>query len=213
MNEKTYSEIEGNAEGIIQKIRAEADKNLSDIIASAKNKAESIIKDAEISIEQGKKKTRDELNISMQRLKEIMDSSEKMEIKRIVLGRKNVFAEQVIKTAGQISADFRNKSEYKSFLISSIRKGMQLISKDTVAIKYSPKDESFINNKMKDELSELSKKNNIRINLNKDDFSDIGLVIMSEDGSIIYDARYNALFKRMSEEVYMKIIGEIKWEG
>ena len=46
------------------------------------------------------------------------------------------------------------------------------------------------------------------VEFKKSDFSEIGVIVQSQDGRLLFDNRFSARLKRAYDEIYMKLLKE-----
>ena len=98
-----------------------------------------------------------------------------------------------------VAAAFRQTREYTTFLQSAINEGARVINTQEVTVVYSPLDEKIMNDNFK---------NKGKYKLLKGDFNDLGVIVQSVDGRLLFDNRLAARLKRKYDEIYSQLIAE-----
>lgn len=213
MNKEIYSKINReNAEEIRKKINQEADYESNEILLRAKKEAERIFAQAKKEIENKKQNVLKDLDKEIVALKERMLSAINLEKKKIVLGEKDRFVEEVIESVKKEAEGFRNSGGYKVFLEKAILEAVNVIDNQNLDIFYSFLDQNIVNDSFMKEIENLCRDRfgeNFSLKYQKGDFKDIGIIAVSQDGRLMYDNRFLSRLKRAYEEIYIKSLREI----
>jgi vacuolar-type H+-ATPase subunit E/Vma4 len=109
----------------------------------------------------------------------------------------------------QKAARFRSDPGYSEFLVRAIVEGMQVLDVNQGVVYYAAADEHIFNGdfvkKVTDSLRKAMNKE-CSLTLNKSDFKDIGVIVNSQDGRMMYDNRFDARLGRMYEDIYMELL-------
>ncbi|MDD4183712.1 MAG: V-type ATP synthase subunit E family protein, partial [Candidatus Omnitrophica bacterium] len=144
-----------NAEEIRKKIHEETDYETKEILSRAKTMAANILNDAR---EQAEKDKADGLLIlekKINTIKERIFSALNLEKKRVIMGEKSKFIEEVFIELGNCASAFRREQEYPPFLKRVILEATDVIDAKSLEVLYSPFDEKIINDAFADDAKKL----------------------------------------------------------
>jgi len=200
-----------NAQVICSKISEDADDEIKSILGAARKESEKINSAARKVIEDKNQVIFKDLEREIQKSREKILSSLNLEKKRLVLGEKDKFIQSVLAQVKKKAEDFRRESNYLEFLKNAIIEGVEVIEENNIEIYYSVLDERIFNDDFKDKIEKACSqilKTECSLKFNKADFSDLGVIVNSIDGRIMYDNRFLARLERVKEEVYMELLKE-----
>lgn len=207
-----------SADSICEKINEEADSQSADILSMAEKEAERILNEARVEAEEKKNIILKDLDIELGKMKERAVSIVSLEKKRIFLEEKNNYAQDVFRSVKKMAEEFRSSPKYRDFLIKSILEGVRVIDKEELTVIYSYLDGKLFNDGFIKEIKSSCKEKyskNISLELKVDEFQDkkhvgqdIGVIVRSKDGGLIFDNRFSARLKRVYNEVYMQLVKE-----
>lgn len=212
MDNKLLGKInEENASVICAKIAEEADDEILTILEQARKETGKIISGAQKVAEDKKEMINKDAEREIQKSQEKMLSSLNLEKKHLVFAQKDKFIQLVLAEAKKKSEEFRNASAYPEFLESAIVEGIKVIEQNNIEIYYSYLDEhlfneAFIKNIKSSCFAVMNKDCNVKFN--KSDFKDLGVIVNSAGGRMMYDNRFLARMERAKEEIYMELLKE-----
>jgi vacuolar-type H+-ATPase subunit E/Vma4 len=184
---------------ICERIQQEAQAEVTFLKQKAQHGAEKIMADAKTEAEKRKNELLLNLEEEQQKIRERVFSTLNLEKKKIVLQEKEALADKVLAELKTVAAGFRQSKEYIAFLQSAIDEGAKVINTPEVSVVYSPQDEKLINDNFR---------NKGKYKLQKGDFADLGVIVRSAEGRLLYDNRFAARFKRKYDEIYSQLIAE-----
>lgn len=197
---RMISEIEKETRIRIEQINQQANTQAQQIILDAKKQAERIIKEE-------KEKTLEKISVMKQRA----EATLKMEIRKMQFELKKRFADSVIEKVKEFAWSLRQDSEYKKFLKKAIVEGIMVIDSPQMVIKFSPPDREIFTPDLEKEIKEVCKKElkrNVSLSFVEGDFQDIGVIVCSADGFVMYENTFSARLKRIHETVYSELLSE-----
>ncbi|MFA4992085.1 MAG: V-type ATP synthase subunit E [Candidatus Omnitrophota bacterium] len=213
MENKNRPEInKENADKICDRIRSDSEREVLDILDKANLEKKKILDEAAREAGLKKQDMLKALDKDIERLRQKIFSTLNLEKKRLALDEKNRIAEDVFKAAGKLAAEFRDTRGYRDFLEKAILEGMRIVNKDEIDIAYSFMDEKVMKENFENRANDLRRDNSgggVSIRFQKSDFKDIGVIVRSRDGGLIYDNTFLSRLKRVKEEMYMKLLREM----
>jgi vacuolar-type H+-ATPase subunit E/Vma4 len=93
--------------------------------------------------------------------------------------------------------------------MQAIVEGMEVLDVNQGVVYYAAADEHIFNDGFMKKVSERLRRAMNRecsLTLNKSDFNDIGVIVNSPDGRMMYDNRFDARLSRMYEDIYMDLL-------
>lgn len=202
-------------EKIVDRLISEIERDVSErverIVQQANSKAQHIISNAKETAQQILDSEKEKAQQMISTIRQKAEASIKMEIRKSQLRLKKEFADTVIEKVRQMGANFRSDSGYKNFLKNVILETIEVIGMPVVIIRFSSLDAEYFGPDFEKEINEVCKKElkkTVVVRFVKDEFQDIGVIGMSEDGFIVYDNTFSARLKRQYEEIYSSLIGE-----
>ncbi len=215
MKQKKESYLEENienAEEIRKKIHEETDYETKEIISRAKALAASIINEARQQADKDKQEALSRLEKKITIIKERIFSALNLEKKKVVMGEKSKFINEVFCEVASQAKLFRERQEYAIFLKEIILKAAKVLSVSNLEVIYSFMDDKLINDSFIKEAKSLCQNKlgqEISLKFSKDDFSDIGFIVQSVDGRLIYDGRFTSRFKMAQDDIYMDLLRKL----
>jgi vacuolar-type H+-ATPase subunit E/Vma4 len=198
-----------NAEVICAKISQDADEEVKTILEQARKESDKIASQARKVIEDKNQEISKKLEREIQKSREKILSSLNLEKKRLVLGEKDKFIQSVLAQVRKNAQDFRKENDYQEFLQNAIIEGAEVIEENNIEVYYSRLDESIFS---QDFMVKIEKactqalKTGCGLKFNKADFNDLGVIVNSIDGRIMYDNRFLARLERVKEKIYMELL-------
>ena len=184
---------------ICARIQKEAQAEVAFLKQKAEHGAQKIVTDAKTEAEQKKNELILSLEEEQQKIRERVFSTLNLEKKKIVLQEKEALADKVMAELKTVAAAFRKSGEYAAFLQAAINEGIRVINAEEVTVVFSPQDEKLINDNFR---------NKGKYKLQKGDFNDLGVLVQSADGRLLFDNRFAARLKRKYDEIYSQLIAE-----
>jgi vacuolar-type H+-ATPase subunit E/Vma4 len=203
------STVVENADAICQKILEESDYQSSDIVARAQKEAGRILSEAKDDTEKKKDTILKQLDIDLIKIKEKVFSTLNIEKKKIELKEKTEFIGQILNNVRQKAESFRSASGYRNFLKSATVEGVGIIDKEEIDVFYSGIDEKVFSGEFIAEIQNACRdkyNRNFSLQFKRYDSSDVGILLQSRDGNLIFDNTFLARFKRKYEEIYMELL-------
>ena len=198
MKSKDASKINSeNAEEICSMIRAESSEEAKLLLDKAHKERERILSEAS---REAQRRTRAvllaaEKDAEMKRAR--IFSTIIMEKRRVDLEAKSLFIADVIAAVKREAENFRGSLDYVKFLREAVLEGIKIVDDKKTQVFYSHLDEGPI-----------SRFNDLPVEFKKSDFSEIGVIVQSQDGRLLFDNRFSARLKRAYDEIYMKLLRE-----
>jgi vacuolar-type H+-ATPase subunit E/Vma4 len=213
MNKETVNPLNiENAEAICAKIQQDADAEVKQLLERARSQAQSVLDEARASSQTAKDAALQSLDKEIEKLKDRILSTLNLEKKRLLLDGKQSFVENVLAEVNRKAGVFRNDSAYGEFLVQAIVEGVRVIEATSVVVYYSVIDEHIFSDSFVKKISGLcagALSKPCSLTLNKSDFKDLGVIINSEDGRMMYDNRFGARLERAYDEIYMELLKEV----
>jgi vacuolar-type H+-ATPase subunit E/Vma4 len=212
MDDKILGKINlENAQVICSKISQDADEEIRLILEAARKESEKTLSAARKLVEDNNRANLKESEKEIQKSREKILSSLNLEKKRLVLGEKDKFIQSVLSQVIKRSQDFRQENGYPEFLENAVIEGVEVIEEKNIEVYYSALDERIFNEDFKNKTVKACSqilKMDCSLKFIKADFSDLGVIVNSVDGRIMYDNRFLARLERVKEEVYMELLKE-----
>lgn len=209
LNKELIEQNIEHSEELCAKIRQEAEYQCQTLLARAKKEADTRIAEARGEAGRLTDEVRRESEAQIERLKERVFSTLNLGKKKILLEEKSAFADRVIESVKKEAERFRSSRDYPSFLKRAILEGARVIDQEHLTVLYAPADERTVDANFIREAEQLCRSTLNRefsLAAQKADFSDIGIIMQSADGRIVYDNRFAARLERMYEQVYMDLL-------
>ncbi|MFA5008604.1 MAG: V-type ATP synthase subunit E [Candidatus Omnitrophota bacterium] len=211
--EETYlKENIANAEEIRKKIHEETGYETKEILNRAKTLAANILNDAKLTAEKNRQDALAELEKKISRIKERIFSALNLEKKRVIMGEKSKFIEEVFSELAKCASGFRRQQEYTQFLKKIILEATDVIDTKNLEVIFSPLDEKIITNDFINDAKKICQNKinqELTLKFTKSDFNDIGFIVQSEDGRLIYDARFTSRVNLMRDDIYMDLLRKL----
>lgn len=211
-SEDFFKENLENAEEIRKKIIESTDYETKEIIERAIKEASRIVSEIKVTAADEEKKRFLESDRQINLLKDKIFSAVNLEKKKIVLNAKGKFIDEVFCEIKKQAEDFRNSEEYEKFLKKEVLESAKVIGVSELDIFYSYIDEKMMNEKFIKEITDFCRikfNKDFSLQFIKDSFNDIGLLVQSKDGRLIYDNRFLSRLKRSYDEIYMDLLKKL----
>jgi len=202
---------EENIGGLIDEIEKQATLKIEEIMAHARARADEIIANAKKQEEQILQDEKEKAQKTIEMMKHRAQSKLKMELRKMKLEMKKEFADNVIKKTREISSSFRHHVDYKKFLVNAILEGVKVIDEPEIIVEFSPLDTDYFSQEFAKDIMDRCKnklKKNILIKFVKGNFDDIGVIVKSQDGFIIYENTFSARMRNLYDSIYSELLGE-----
>jgi len=200
-----------NADAICEKIRQDAEYETQNLLSDSRKKAEKILAVAKAEAEKKRLELEQETDKEVQRIKDRIFSTLNLEKKRLTLGEKDRFVEAIFEQVRKNAEEFRNSPEYKTFLEKAAIEGIRVIGQPDIEVFCSFLDEHILNDgfikKIEGFCWDVLKQKCI-VKSRKSDFKDLGIIINSQDGRMMFDNRFLSRLKRSHEDIYMELLKE-----
>jgi vacuolar-type H+-ATPase subunit E/Vma4 len=197
-NKRDVSKISGeNAEEICSRIRGESSEEAEFLLGKAHKERERILSEAS-----GQARARTQAILSAAeketaRTKDRIFSTVTMEKRRAYLEAKSLFIADVVAAVKREAEDFRGSKDYVKFLREAVLEGIKIVDDKKAQVFYSHIDEGPIS-----QVSDLPAE------FKKSDFGEIGVIVQSQDGRLLFDNRFSARLKRAYDKIYTKLLKE-----
>lgn len=201
-----------NAGEIRKKIHEETDYETKEILNRANAVAANILNDAKLEAEKNKADGFLKLEKKINTIKERIFSALNLEKKRVIMGEKSKFIEEVFLELVNQAGAFRRQQEYPQFLRKIILEATDIIDTKSLEVLYSPIDEKIINDTFINEAKKLCQNKlnqEMSLKFTKSDFNDIGFIVQSIDGRLIYDARFTSRLNLVRDDIYMDLLRKL----
>jgi len=210
MDKKLIDQGLGNPEELCVKIRQEADAQCRDILEMARKEADKILSGAQKEAETQRARMLQDLDKELERTRERVFSTVNLGKKKILLEEKSFFVNQALETVKKLAEGLRESREYPAFFKRAILEGVGVVDVEQIDVFYSFLDEKLIGGDIKEISAACRAKFNkdFAIDFKKDDFRDIGVVVKSRDGRLLYDNRFAARLQRDYDELYTSLLKE-----
>jgi len=198
MKGKDILKINGkNADELCLKIREESFGEEQLLLDKANKEKERILSEAVKEAERQTSACLFAAENEIARIRERIFSIVTMERKRIFLEGKSLFITDVFAGVKQEAENFRSDKDYAKFLKEAILEGIEIVDSSNAQVFYSYLDEGAI-----------SLVKDLPVEFKKSTFSEIGVIVQSRDGRLLFDNRFSARLKRAYDEIYMKLLKE-----
>jgi Archaeal/vacuolar-type H+-ATPase subunit E len=186
-----------NAEEICSRIKEESSAEAELLLGKAHKEQERILSEAsnEAQAQTGAILLAAEKEVAGMR--ERIFSSIVMEQRRVYLEAKSLYIADVIAAVKREAEKFRGSKDYVKFLKEAILEGIRIVDDKKALVIYSHLDEGLI-----------SQVKDLPVEFKSSDSGEIGVMVQSEDGRILFDNRFSARLKRAYDEIYMKLLKE-----
>lgn len=209
MNMKTD---ENTNSGLIDEIERQTRDRVDAIKNQAKTQAEQIILEAKKQAEEIIKTEKEKIQRLLEVMKQNAEIALKLETRKMYLELKKKFADSVIEKVRQSASSLRgDPKEYRTFLKKAVIEGIIVVDSTQIIVNFSPKDKIFFDDEMRKEIEETFKKEskkNVSVSFVEGDFQDVGVIVCSADGFIVYENTFSARLKRMYETIYSELLSE-----
>ena len=197
-----------NTDLICGKINQEAGEEIKIILGKARKEAGDIFSQAGVEAESKKQLILNELEKDIRKSKDKIFSSLNLEKKRLVLTEKDMFVHAVLAELDKDFEEFRETAEYLEFLKKAVIEGAKVIGQNNAVVYYSFMDARFFNENFIAEIKKLCLDAGTAVEFNKAEFEDLGVIINSIDGRVMYDNRLSSRLARSKEEISGELLKE-----
>ena len=199
-NKKDASKIKvENADKICLKIRDESSQEEQAILDKARKERERILSEAALDAEKQLKAIIAAADERIAQKRERILSIVNMEKKRVRLEGRDLFVEEVMAAVKKEAENFRaNGKDYSKFLKEALEESIEVVDDKKAQVFYSQLDEEAI-----------SFAGSLQVELKKCDFKDIGVIVQSSDGRLLFDNTFTARLKRAYYDIYGKLLKEV----
>jgi V/A-type H+-transporting ATPase subunit E len=197
-NKKDISKINSeNAGEICSRIREESSEESEIILGKAHKERERILSEAFRGAEERARVILSAAEKETAQKRERIFSTVTMLKRRVDLEAKSLFIADVVAAVKREAESFRGSGDYVKFLREAILEGIKIVDDKKAQVFYSHLDEGIV-----------SRFNDLPVEFKKSDFADIGVIVQSQDGRVLFDNRFSARLKRAYDEIYMKLLKE-----
>lgn len=197
-NKKDVSKINGeNAQMICSRIREESSEEAEFLLGKAHKERERILSEASKEAQDRARAILLAAEKEVAQTRERIFSTVTMEKRRVDLEARSLFIADVIAGVKKEAESFRGSLDYVEFLRKAVLEGIKIVDDKKAQVFYSHLDEGAI-----------SQLNDLPMEFKKSDFGQIGVIVQSQDGRLLFDNRFSARLKRAYDEIYMKLLKE-----
>jgi len=205
MEQELVRQNQDNAGQICHKIQVDSQAQAADVADMARQEVSRILDEASEEARAAGIEFSRQTDNDIERLKELVFSTLNLEKRKVVLGAKNSFADDVLNLIHQKAAAFRNAEGYRDYLTRLISVGAQVVDSKDVTVIYSCLDQNLFEagfiNRIKNACLGCD------VNFQKGEFKDIGLMVQSRDGRRIYDGCFNSIISGLAERLREELLG------
>lgn len=210
MNEQILNKLNNdNAETICERIRHEAEEEIKKIHAAASREKEKILAEAQKKAQEERQRLISESEKEVLKEREKIFSALALEKKRLILQNKDRFVKAVFEHIHKEATEFRQHNDYPEFLKKAVAEGIEIIGLLDVEVCYSCQDAGLLNDGFKKKVeaycSEVGK-GTVSIRWKQGDFRDIGVIVYSRDGRLMYDNRFSARLERAKQKIEQELL-------
>ncbi|MFA5271725.1 MAG: V-type ATP synthase subunit E [Candidatus Omnitrophota bacterium] len=210
---ETYLESNSeNAEEIRKVIHSEVTHETKEILEKAQKEAAEISKNAHNEAEKEKYDAYVELDKQINSIKEKIFSAINLEKRKIVLGEKNKFIEEVFAEIKLQTKSFRGSGQYRDFLKKAVAEATKVIDSPSLDVLYSFLDEKLVDAGFQKESLDFCRNKfskDLSLTFIKSDFNDIGFIVQSKDGGVIFDNTFSSRLRRVYDDIYMELLRKL----
>lgn len=200
-----------NAQAICLKIKQDSDEEILRISQRAKAEIAKITAAAEREASAARDVLLSRLEKEIEIFRERTASALNLEKKKIFLEGRKAFVDSVLDAVKNRAGSFRTEPGYPAFLSKAIKEGARVLGAADFVVYYSSADRNIFNegflSGVKSECSEMFRAE-CGITLKESDFADIGVIVQTPEGRMMYDNRFSARLERMRERIYMELLKE-----
>jgi vacuolar-type H+-ATPase subunit E/Vma4 len=197
-NKKDVSKVTGeNAEIICSRISEESSEETQLLLGKAHKERERILSEAFSEAKESTKSILSSAEKEILQKRERIFSTVAMEKRRVDLQARSLFIGDVIAAVKREAENFRHSGDYAKFLREAILEGIKVVDEKKAIVFYSHFDDGI-----------MSQFNDLPVEFKKSDFGDIGVIVQSQDGRLLFDNRFSARLKRAYDGIYMKLLKE-----
>ena len=199
MKKRDVSKINSeNAGEICSKIREESSEEAVLLLGRAHKERDRILSEAVFEAEREVRIILAAADERIAQKREKIFSVINMEKKRVSLEGRSLFVGDVMAVVKKEAENFRaNSKDYAKFLREAILEGIGIVDDSKTQVFYSGLDEEAI-----------SREKDLPVEFKKADFKEIGVIVQSADGRLLFDNRFSARLKRAYDEIYVKLLKE-----
>lgn len=198
MKKKDVSKISSeNAGEICSSIREESSGEVELLLGKAHKERERILSEASKEAQERIQAILSAAEKETARTRERIFSNITMLKRRVDLEARSLFIADVVAAVKRESESFRGSADYVRFLREAVLEGIKIVDDKKAQVFYSHLDTGAI-----------SQFNDLPAEFNKSDFGEIGVIVQSQDGRVLFDNRFSARLKRAYDEIYMKLLKE-----
>ena len=210
-NDIVFPVNQENAEALCAKIDQDAQAEMKKLSDRAQSEAQVILSQAKAEAQSSAAAAVRELDKEIEKDKDRILSTLNLEKKRLILDGKQSFVEKVLAEVKQKTARFRGDRAYGEFLARGVIEGLKVLDVSNAVVYYASADEHLFTNDFVKKLTDrcsAAMNRPCALTLNKSEFKDLGVIVNSVDGRMMYDNRFSARLDRMYDDIYMELLKE-----
>ena len=215
MDKKELQEMTSdNAGKLCARIRADADAQVKEIAGKQGVDANQIIQQAQAEAQRKKVAALAVVEKELEKFREKAHSSLNLEKRRLLLEGKSAFVKAVLDEVKRGAVDLRSPagaSGYAEFLRQAVVEGAQVVENEALEVFFSPEDRHIFTPGFADSLAQLCSQAlhmPCRLRMTQGDFKDVGVIVATQDGRMIFDNRFNARLARIYDDIYCALLKE-----
>jgi vacuolar-type H+-ATPase subunit E/Vma4 len=206
------SDVQASAREICAKIRQESESEASSLIEKARHSADGITREAEEQAAAQRQRLMKDAEARLKRSRENLVSTLTLAKKKLFLKGIGIVMEKAVAAVEAEAQAFRSHREYPTFLKKAIVEGAGVIDQEYIDVYYASLDERLITPELIKETNAYATHKHGRqfvFAFHAADFKDIGVILQSQDGHLIFDNRFAARLRRMRTEMGMGLFKEV----
>lgn len=200
-----------NAEAICARIDQDAADEARKILERAQAQAQQIVALAKEGSAANAEAARRRVDQEIEKDRDRLLSTLNLEKKRLALNGKQAFVEKVLAEVKACAGRWRQDRGYEAFLIEAVVEGIRVLDVPQVTVYYAAADAHLFTDEFARALHARCSAvvhHPCEVAFDKSDFNDLGVIIHSRDGRMMYDNRFSARLDRMYDDMYMELLKE-----
>ncbi|MCX7927775.1 MAG: V-type ATP synthase subunit E [Candidatus Omnitrophica bacterium] len=198
-----------NAEVICERILKQAEEEVVKIKEAALRQKEKILQQAQQEAQKRKQQLLDDSQKQTEKIKEKILSSLVLEKKRLILQNKDRLIKEVFAQIQKQAEDFRLDSKYPYFLEKAIIEAVMVVGSNELVVIYSKYDRNIFNENFRKKIEASccsTAKKSLVFHWKESDFQDIGVIVYSADGRLMFDNRFSSRLERQRQNIEQELL-------
>lgn len=200
-----------NAALLCSRIREDADKQVAEIVEKQRADAGALIQQAQAEAQRRKIAALAAVEKELEKFREKAASALNLEKRRLLLEGKSAFVKAVFERVSRQAQELRGSQAYAEFLRQAVVEGAQVVEAPALEVFHAPADRHIFTPEFvqaAEKLCSQSLRMSCQLRMTSGDFSDIGVIVATQDGRMIFDNRFAARLARMYDQVYAELLKE-----